>query len=243
MTISRCWETGIRKPWENPVRTFGPIFGKSPIRKFRRCFKKVAPRGMKDSRCYDEQERVLEEPFFSFSYSPIKNDQGRVIGLFCALTGETGQVLKGRRLNTLRQISTVTARSELSYQKVSHCFQTGQIWEDTSGAGMASFAGFSPGRSYPGRTRRGIPMDGHEYGCHRIKNHSGTTPTSDCGFGKSDSGAHAGTETLSSTPANARRRSDADGNTGSDGGLPGNCMIFWLNCLWHAGSKSTSWSI
>lgn len=54
----------------------------------------------------------LEETCFSFSYSPIKNDQGIVAGLFCAVTEETGRVLKGRRLDTLRQISKVTERSE-----------------------------------------------------------------------------------------------------------------------------------
>ncbi|WP_447962908.1 response regulator [Nitrospira sp. Ecomares 2.1] len=54
----------------------------------------------------------LEETFFSFSYSPIKNDQGMVLGLFCAVTEETGRVLKGRRLDTLRQISKVTERSD-----------------------------------------------------------------------------------------------------------------------------------
>lgn len=50
----------------------------------------------------------LEETFFTFSYSPIKNEEGVVLGLFCACTEETSQVLRGRRLNTLRQISAVT---------------------------------------------------------------------------------------------------------------------------------------
>lgn len=54
----------------------------------------------------------LEETFFTFSYSPIKNDQGEVLGLFCACTEETGKVLKGRRLHTLREISSKTERSD-----------------------------------------------------------------------------------------------------------------------------------
>lgn len=53
----------------------------------------------------------LEETFFTFSYSPIKNEEGVVLGLFCTCTEETSQVLKGRRLNTLRQISAVTERA------------------------------------------------------------------------------------------------------------------------------------
>ncbi|MBA3612238.1 MAG: PAS domain S-box protein, partial [Nitrospirales bacterium] len=53
----------------------------------------------------------LEETYFTFSYSPIRHEEGAVLGLFCACTEETSQVLKGRRLNTLRQISAVIERA------------------------------------------------------------------------------------------------------------------------------------
>ncbi|HSF10106.1 MAG TPA: ATP-binding protein, partial [Nitrospirales bacterium] len=54
----------------------------------------------------------LEETFFTFSYSPIKNEQGDILGLFCACTEETSQVLKGRRLHTLRRLSEVTEKAD-----------------------------------------------------------------------------------------------------------------------------------
>ncbi|GJL68615.1 MAG: hypothetical protein NPIRA06_12500 [Nitrospirales bacterium] len=54
----------------------------------------------------------LEETFFTFSYSPIKNEHGDILGLFCACTEETSQVLKGRRLHTLRRISAVTEEAD-----------------------------------------------------------------------------------------------------------------------------------
>jgi PAS domain S-box-containing protein len=54
----------------------------------------------------------LEETFFTFSYSPIKNDEGHILGLFCACTEETSQVLKGRRLHTLRRMSAVTEEAD-----------------------------------------------------------------------------------------------------------------------------------
>ncbi|GJL58281.1 MAG: two-component hybrid sensor and regulator [Nitrospirales bacterium] len=54
----------------------------------------------------------LEETFFTFSYSPIKNGEGETLGLFCACTEETSRVLKGRRLNTLRRMSEVTEAAD-----------------------------------------------------------------------------------------------------------------------------------
>ncbi|WNM62660.1 response regulator [Candidatus Nitrospira neomarina] len=54
----------------------------------------------------------LEETFFTFSYSPIKNEQEDILGLFCACTEETSQVLKGRRLHALRRLSAVTEEAD-----------------------------------------------------------------------------------------------------------------------------------
>jgi PAS domain S-box-containing protein len=71
----------------------------------------------------------LEETFFTFSYSPIKNEQGDILGLFCACTEETSQVLKGRRLNTLRRISAVTEEAD-SVEEV--CRLSAEILTDNS---------------------------------------------------------------------------------------------------------------
>ena len=47
----------------------------------------------------------LEETYFTFSYSPIRDETGGVGGLFCACTETTQQVLGERRLRTLRDLA------------------------------------------------------------------------------------------------------------------------------------------
>lgn len=46
----------------------------------------------------------LEETYFTFSYSPIRNEEGKVPGIFCACYESTGQVIGERRLQTLRDL-------------------------------------------------------------------------------------------------------------------------------------------
>lgn len=45
-----------------------------------------------------------EETYFTFSYSPIRDETGGVGGLFCACTETTEQVLNNRRLQILREL-------------------------------------------------------------------------------------------------------------------------------------------
>src|SRR5215831_8797693 len=45
-----------------------------------------------------------EEGYFTFSYSPIRDDAGAVAGIFCAVTETTGRVIGERRLRTLRDL-------------------------------------------------------------------------------------------------------------------------------------------
>ena len=54
-----------------------------------------------------------EETYFTFSYSPVFDDEGKVGGVFCAVTEDTQRVLSERRLRALRQIAaqTVNART------------------------------------------------------------------------------------------------------------------------------------
>src|SRR6185436_590940 len=47
----------------------------------------------------------LEETFYSFSYSPIRDESGRVGGLFCPSTDVTGKNLNARRLGTLAELA------------------------------------------------------------------------------------------------------------------------------------------
>jgi PAS domain S-box-containing protein len=68
-----------------------------------------------------ERNDYPEETYFTFSYSPIANDQGGVGGVFCACTEDTQSVLSDRRLATLRELAaeattvkTAEAACELS---------------------------------------------------------------------------------------------------------------------------------
>ncbi|HTR55493.1 MAG TPA: ATP-binding protein [Kofleriaceae bacterium] len=52
----------------------------------------------------------LEESYFTFSYSPIRDEDGRPVGIFNACTETTARVLATRRMRTLREL-TIEARS------------------------------------------------------------------------------------------------------------------------------------
>ena len=51
-----------------------------------------------------ERNIPREENYFTFSYSPIRNDAGKVPGIFCACYESTAQVIGERRLQTLRDL-------------------------------------------------------------------------------------------------------------------------------------------
>ncbi|MEO8606273.1 MAG: ATP-binding protein [Chloroflexota bacterium] len=53
-----------------------------------------------------------EECYFTFSYSPVRDESGDVGGVFTAVTETTERVLSERRLRTLRELSTRTMQGE-----------------------------------------------------------------------------------------------------------------------------------
>jgi PAS domain S-box-containing protein len=59
-----------------------------------------------------ERNGYAEETFFTFSYSPIPDDTGRVAGVYCACSEETHRVLGERRLGALRHLASATADSK-----------------------------------------------------------------------------------------------------------------------------------
>src|SRR5215472_4256952 len=63
-----------------------------------------------------ERHGYLEETYFTFSYSPLPDDQGHVGGLFCAVTEETQRVIGERRLRLLREIAAAMAESRTPSQ-------------------------------------------------------------------------------------------------------------------------------
>ncbi|MBE9206248.1 PAS domain S-box protein [Nostoc sp. LEGE 06077] len=54
----------------------------------------------------------LEETYFTFSYSPIRDETGGVGGVFCAVIETTERVINERRLRTLRELASNTAATK-----------------------------------------------------------------------------------------------------------------------------------
>ncbi len=55
-----------------------------------------------------DRNGFVEECYFTFSYSPIREESGEVGGVFCAVTETTAEVLNERRLRMLRDLSSAT---------------------------------------------------------------------------------------------------------------------------------------
>src|SRR5581483_2343316 len=51
-----------------------------------------------------ERNGYMEEAYFTFSYSPVMDEQERPAGVFCAVTEDTARVLARRRLKTLHAL-------------------------------------------------------------------------------------------------------------------------------------------
>ena len=59
----------------------------------------------KDLPFFMERHGYLEETYFDVSYDPVRDESGRVGGLFCIVSETTGRVLGERRLRTLRELA------------------------------------------------------------------------------------------------------------------------------------------
>ncbi|HEU5182006.1 MAG TPA: ATP-binding protein, partial [Candidatus Polarisedimenticolia bacterium] len=59
----------------------------------------------RDLRLHIDRHGYLEEAYFSFSYSPIRGEGGKVEGIFCPVLETTEKVIGERRLRTLRDLA------------------------------------------------------------------------------------------------------------------------------------------
>src|SRR5471032_2740070 len=59
-----------------------------------------------DVRLFMSRGDFLEETYYSFSYSPIRDESGNVAGLFCPNLDVTSKHLNARRLRTLSELAT-----------------------------------------------------------------------------------------------------------------------------------------
>ena len=66
---------------------------------------KGEPSFLDDVRLFMSRGDHLEETYYSFSYSPIRDESGNVGGLFCPSAEVTSKVLNARRLRTLSELA------------------------------------------------------------------------------------------------------------------------------------------
>jgi PAS domain S-box-containing protein len=65
-----------------------------------------------DVRLFMNRGDFLEETFYSFSYSPIRDEFGLVCGLFCPSTDVTSKVVNARRLRTLSELAATALKEK-----------------------------------------------------------------------------------------------------------------------------------
>jgi signal transduction histidine kinase/CheY-like chemotaxis protein len=68
-------------------------------------FQQGEPSFMDDVRLFMHRGDYLEETYYSFSYSPIRDESGDVGGLFCPSNDVSPKVLSARRLRTLSELA------------------------------------------------------------------------------------------------------------------------------------------
>lgn len=64
--------------------------------------------GTSDLQLFVQRGASLKECYFTFYYSPIRSDSGKIEGVFCTCSETTRQVVDHRRLQTLRSLDVIT---------------------------------------------------------------------------------------------------------------------------------------
>ncbi len=63
-----------------------------------------------------ERNGYPEETYYTFSYSPVPNDDGSVGGIICANSDDTRRIIGERQLDLLRELATSTANARTSQE-------------------------------------------------------------------------------------------------------------------------------
>jgi signal transduction histidine kinase len=71
-----------------------------------------------------ERHGYAEETYYTFSYSPVPNDQGGTGGILCANTDDTQRIITERQLSLLSALSTETAEARSSEDVCARAAQT-----------------------------------------------------------------------------------------------------------------------
>ncbi|HKP64738.1 MAG TPA: ATP-binding protein [Polyangiales bacterium] len=84
---------------------------------------------LENRRMFLDRHGYLEETFFTFSFSPIRDESGGVGGLFHPVTETTGRMLNERRTRALRDLAARCGRAKSSGEALTLAAQTLQEFE------------------------------------------------------------------------------------------------------------------
>ncbi|MFE9804321.1 SpoIIE family protein phosphatase [Streptomyces goshikiensis] len=104
-----------------------------------------------------ERSGYPEESYHTFSYSPLRDDAGQVVGMLCVVSEETERVIGERRMATLRDLGSDPsvvrteqemldfARLQLSRNANDLPFTLTYLFQDDAGAALATVTGIHHG--------------------------------------------------------------------------------------------------
>src|SRR5882724_12262415 len=79
---------------------------------------------LENQRMFLDRNGYLEETFFTFSFSPIRDESGGVGGLFHPVTETTSRMLSARRTRTLRELTLRATKATSTEEALVLCAQT-----------------------------------------------------------------------------------------------------------------------
>ena len=79
---------------------------------------------LENQRMFLQRNGYLEETFFTFSLSPIRDETGRVAGLFHPVTETTIKMLSERRTRALRDLAEQTSEARTTEEALSRAAKT-----------------------------------------------------------------------------------------------------------------------
>ena len=79
---------------------------------------------LEDQRMYLDRNGYLEETFFTFSFSPIRDESGAVSGLFHPVTETISNMLGQRRTRALRDLAARTGKAQSMHEALTVAAQT-----------------------------------------------------------------------------------------------------------------------
>lgn len=116
-----------------------------------------------------ERAGYIEESYHTFSYSPLRDDDGRVVGLLCVVSEDTLQVIAERRMTTLRDLGSDPSLMRTEEEVLSFAdrqlarnlrdlpFTLTYLFDQNESAYLAGASGIAPGHPAAPERLTGAP--------------------------------------------------------------------------------------